>query len=49
MRSAVALNCGECKQKNYTTTKNKQKSTDKMQMKKYCKFCRKHTVHKEGK
>ncbi len=49
MRSQVSLDCSECKQKNYQATKNKQKSTDKMQLKKYCRFCRKHTVHKEGK
>jgi large subunit ribosomal protein L33 len=49
MRVGISLDCGDCKRKNYQTSKNKQKTTDKLQLKKYCKFCRKHTVHKEGK
>jgi len=39
----------ECKRKNYGTTKNKQKTTDKLEKKKFCRACRKHTVHREGK
>jgi len=49
MRVIVGLDCTECKRKNYGTTKNKQKTTDKLEKKKYCKFCRKHTSHREGK
>lgn len=49
MRVIVNLDCTECKRKNYGTTKNKQKTTDKLEFKKFCKACRKHTVHKEGK
>ena len=33
----------------YTTTKNKKNTPDKLEFKKYCRFCRKHTVHKETK
>ena len=33
----------------YTTTKNKKTNTEKLELSKYCRFCRKHTVHKEGK
>ena len=29
--------------------KNKKNNPDRMEMKKYCRFCRKHTVHKETK
>ncbi len=29
--------------------KNKKNTTDKLQLKKYCRHCRKHTVHKETK
>ncbi|KPJ54403.1 50S ribosomal protein L33 [candidate division TA06 bacterium DG_24] len=43
----VTLACGECKRRNYTTTKNKAKHPDRLAYKKYCPFCRKHTVHKE--
>ncbi|UCD85898.1 MAG: 50S ribosomal protein L33 [Deltaproteobacteria bacterium] len=47
MREIVTLACGSCSRRNYTTTKNKRKTTEKLEFKKYCRFCRKHTVHKE--
>jgi large subunit ribosomal protein L33 len=43
------LKCEECKSINYFTTRNKKKLKDKLEMKKFCKKCRKHTVHKEMK
>ncbi|OIO54721.1 MAG: 50S ribosomal protein L33 [Alphaproteobacteria bacterium CG_4_10_14_0_2_um_filter_63_37] len=49
MRDIVGLQCEECKQRNYTTTKNKRTTPDKLSFKKHCPFCRKHTVHKEHK
>ncbi|MCK9226591.1 MAG: 50S ribosomal protein L33 [Syntrophorhabdaceae bacterium] len=49
MRQLVILACGECKRRNYTTTKNKQKTPDRLELKKYCYACRKHTSHKETK
>ncbi|HXH71273.1 MAG TPA: 50S ribosomal protein L33 [Mariprofundaceae bacterium] len=49
MRDLLALSCEECKRKNYTTDKNKRTMTDKLQLQKYCRFCRKHTAHKETK
>ncbi|MCP2619872.1 50S ribosomal protein L33 [Candidatus Aminicenantes bacterium AC-334-K16] len=49
MREIVILQCSECKRRNYTTTRNKKKKTDKLELKKYCPFCRKHTPHKETK
>ena len=45
MRTRITLSCTECKQRNYNTTKDKKA----LEMKKYCRFCRKHTVHKETK
>jgi len=47
MRINVTLACNECKQRNYTTTKNKRNTPDRLELKKYCKFCKKHTLHKE--
>ena len=41
--------CTECKQRNYNTKKNKKNSPDRLEMKKYCRFCKKHTVHRETK
>jgi len=49
MRQLVILACSDCKNRNYNTTKNKQKTPDRLEMKKYCKFCKKHTSHKETK
>ncbi|MCL2520110.1 MAG: 50S ribosomal protein L33 [Spirochaetaceae bacterium] len=45
----VALMCGNCKNKNYTTPKNRRNITEKLEFSKYCKFCRSHTEHKEAK
>ena len=39
----------ECNQRNYNTTKNKKNNPDRLEMKKYCRFCKKHTVHRETK
>ncbi|MEE2839530.1 MAG: 50S ribosomal protein L33, partial [Acidobacteriota bacterium] len=41
--------CTECKRKNYTSTKNKRTVTERLELKKYCKWCRRHTPHKETK
>ena len=49
MRDIIQLACGECKRRNYSTTKNKKKTTERLEMKKYCPFCRKHQPHKEQK
>ncbi|MGA1845141.1 MAG: 50S ribosomal protein L33 [bacterium] len=49
MREIITLSCSECKQKNYSKTKDKRKHPDKLQLKKFCRFCRTHTVHKETK
>ena len=44
-----ALQCTECKQKNYTTQKNRRNTTGKLELMKYCPFERKHTLHRETK
>ena len=49
MRTRITLSCTECKQRNYNTTKDKKTHPERLEMKKYCRFCRKHTVHKETK
>ncbi|MFA5099518.1 MAG: 50S ribosomal protein L33 [Candidatus Omnitrophota bacterium] len=47
MREIINLECTVCKHRNYTTMKNKKQHPDKLETKKYCRFCRKHTAHKE--
>jgi large subunit ribosomal protein L33 len=48
-REIVALSCTECKRRNYSTTKNKKTTPDRLELSKYCRFCRRHTPHKESK
>ena len=38
-----------CSQRNYNTSKNKRNTTERLELNKYCPFCRKHTVHNETK
>ena len=49
MRVIIALACGECKRRNYSNIKNKKNDPDRLERKKYCRFCRKHIPHKEVK
>ncbi|MGA8754007.1 50S ribosomal protein L33 [Candidatus Deferrimicrobium sp.] len=49
MRDIITLACVDCKNRNYTTTKNKKTTPDKLELKKFCSSCRKHTLHKETK
>jgi large subunit ribosomal protein L33 len=49
VRELIAFECEECKRRNYTSTKNRRKTTEKLSFKKYCSFCRKHKEHKETK
>ena len=48
-RVKVVLACTECKQRNYDTFKNSKTTTDRLERHKYCRFCKKHTVHRESK
>jgi large subunit ribosomal protein L33 len=47
MREFIEFECTTCREKNYTGNKNKKTSTGRLELKKYCRHCRKHTPHKE--
>ena len=47
-RDKVILVCTECKRFNYVTTKNKRTTPDRLELKKYCPFDQKHTVHRKS-
>ena len=47
MRTLVTLACTECKRRNYTTKKNKQNNPERIELKKYCRWCGHHTLHRE--
>jgi large subunit ribosomal protein L33 len=46
-RELATLACTECKRRNYTTTKDKRTTPERLELKKYCPFERKHTLHRE--
>jgi len=48
-RVIITLECQTCRERNYTTTKNKRTTAEKLALSKYCRRCRKHTNHKETK
>ncbi|HHZ18497.1 MAG TPA: 50S ribosomal protein L33 [Acholeplasmataceae bacterium] len=49
MRKKVILICDECLSRNYTIERGALSDGKRMTVKKYCKHCNKHTVHKESK
>lgn len=46
-REIITFQCAECKNRNYTTYKNKKTTTERLELKKFCNTCRKHQPHKE--
>ena len=40
-RIQVTLECTECKRRNYSTTKNRRKSSERLEFSKFCRACRK--------
>ncbi|MDP3899817.1 MAG: 50S ribosomal protein L33 [bacterium] len=45
----IKLECTECRRVNYNSHKNKKIIKERLEMKKHCKHCDKHTMHKETK
>jgi large subunit ribosomal protein L33 len=48
-RIPVALACSECKARNYKTTKRGTETGVALEIRKYCKVCKRHTMHRETK
>ena len=46
-REIIILACTECKQRNYNTKKEKRNTPGRLEKMKFCKFERKHTLHRE--
>ena len=46
MRVNILLACTECTRRNYATVKKKN-TTGRVELKKFCPWCRTHTVHRE--
>ena len=47
MKNKTVLICTECSSRNYEVKKSD--SSTRFEVKKFCKKCKKHTIHKEGK
>ncbi|MDE2663324.1 MAG: 50S ribosomal protein L33 [Gemmatimonadota bacterium] len=47
MRVRITLECTECKERNYSTTKNRRTHPQRAEQKKYCRRCNGHRMHKE--
>lgn len=56
VRLIITLECTECRTNinkrapgvsRYTTTKNRRNTTGRLELSKYCRYCNKHTIHKE--
>ena len=47
VRVAITLACTECKRRNYQTNKSKRNTPDRFELKKYCRWCGRHTMHRE--
>ncbi|MBP0727041.1 50S ribosomal protein L33 [Bacillus sp. RG28] len=48
MRKKVVLSCSTCNNRNYTTMKNSSLQ-ERLEIKKFCKTCNEHTIHRETK
>jgi large subunit ribosomal protein L33 len=48
-RPVITLACTECRDRSYSTTKNKKNDPNRIELKKYCPRCRRHTLHREAK
>ena len=47
VRIAVTLACEDCKRRNYQTNKSRRNSPDRVELRKFCRWCGHHTAHKE--
>jgi large subunit ribosomal protein L33 len=48
-RGIIHLACTVCKERTYTTEKNRKNDSQRLEFKKYCPRCRQHTLHREAK
>ena len=48
-RVIIYLQCTECKERNYTTSKNKRNDPGRIELNKFCPRCRQHRPHRETK
>ncbi|MFC7746637.1 50S ribosomal protein L33 [Lentibacillus kimchii] len=49
MTERIALACAVCASRNYTTSSNRARQSERLETRKYCKTCGVHTWHRETK
>jgi large subunit ribosomal protein L33 len=49
VRTVITLECTECRERNYTSEKNRRNDPGRLQLQKYCPRCRLHRLHRETK
>ncbi len=49
MRETIHFQCTACNRITYNSTKDKKQKPERLELKKFCRFCRKHVLHKETK
>ncbi len=47
IRHIITLQCGECRERNYTSMKNRRNDPQRLELRKYCSRCRSHRAHRE--
>ena len=47
IRPKITMACTDCKHRNYITKKNRRDDPDRLELKKFCPNCGKHTAHRE--
>ena len=46
-RIIIHLACPECRERTYTTVKNRRNDPERLELNKYCPRCRAHRTHRE--
>ncbi|MCH8106866.1 MAG: 50S ribosomal protein L33 [Chloroflexi bacterium] len=46
-RQIITLQCGDCRERNYTSSKNRRNDPQRVELRKYCSRCQGHKVHRE--
>ncbi|MBI2861180.1 MAG: 50S ribosomal protein L33 [Chloroflexi bacterium] len=46
-RIVITLACTQCRERDYTTEKNRRNDPNRLELDKYCRRCRQHTLHRE--
>ncbi len=49
VRTVITLECVECRERNYTSQKNRRNDPSRLELQKFCPRCRKHQLHRETK